>query len=561
MLSENLVRCLEQSIKTHWELPALSDYKGQTLTYSDVAHNIGWLHEVFKKIHLKQGDKIAVVGKNSVHWCLTYLATVTYSAVIVPILPDFNAGDVHHIVTHSDAVLLFVSDQIFESLDESKMPHLKAIFSLNRFELLYTNKKHVPQILQQLNERSLQGENALSAPEQFSLPEVPNNELASIVYTSGTTGFSKGVMLAHNSLIANVMFAQHNMPLKPGDTIVSFLPLAHAYGCAFEFLFPFSVGCHITLLSKTPSPKIILQAFQDVRPRLILSVPLVIEKIYQKKIKPVLQKPALRWAMKIPPIKHMMLRKIEQSLTESFGGNFFEIIIGGAALNEEVEAFLKTIGFRFTIGYGMTECGPLVSYAPWNDHRPTSVGRSITYLEVKIREADPQTGVGAIVVRGENVMQGYYKNDNATKEVLDESGWLDIGDLGSIDDEGFIYIKGRYKNMLVGPSGQNIYPEEIEARLNNLPFVLESLVLEKQGKLVALVYPDLERADVKGLSEAQIAERLEENRKRLNTHLPAYSAISKIELYPKEFEKTPTRKIKRFLYKISLENGVEKSDR
>jgi long-chain acyl-CoA synthetase len=340
------------------------------------------------------------------------------------------------------------------------------------------------------------------------------------------------------------------MPIKAGDKIVSFLPLAHAYGCAFEFLFPVSVGCHITFLGKTPSPKIILQAFQEVKPRLILSVPLVIEKIYHKKIKPVLDKTLMHWLMKLPPVENLMGKKIRQNLVEAFGGNFHEIVIGGAALNEEVERFLKKIEFPFTIGYGMTECGPLIGYAAWDAHRLHSVGRVINYLELKINSPDPQHIVGNILVRGENVMLGYYKNEEATQEVLGEEGWLDTGDLGLLDQDGFIYIKGRSKNLLLGPSGQNIYPEELEAQLNNLPYIQESVVLEKEGKLYALVYPDLELVDATGLNETQVKEKMEKNRKILNTSLPAYSAISKIELYPKEFEKTPTRKIKRFLYKI-----------
>lgn len=550
MLAQNFIGCLEQSVKKHWEYPAFSDYQGETFSYGQAAERIAWFHDIFRKNHLKKGDKIALVGRNSSHWGMTYLAAIMYGAVIVPILPDFHADNIQHIVNHSDAVLLFTSDTIYENLDETNMPHLDGIFSLTDFRLLHCQKKQLAQIMQKAAAPSNSENRAPLTPDTFSCESVENAELATIVYTSGTTGFSKGVMLNHNSLLANILFAQKNMPLKAGDTIVSFLPLAHAYGCAFEFLFPVCVGCHITFPGKTPSPKIILQAFQDVKPRLILSVPLVIEKIYHKKIKPVLDKKLLHWFMKLPPVESLMDKKIRQSLVDAFGGNFHEIVIGGAALNEEVERFLKKIEFPFTIGYGMTECGPLIGYAAWDEHRMHSVGRAINYLELKINSPDPQNIVGNILVRGENVMLGYYKNEEATQEVLDDEGWLDTGDLGLLDQDGFIYIKGRSKNLLLGPSGQNIYPEEIEAQLNNLPYVQEAVVLEKEGKLYALVYPDLEQVDAKDLNESQVKEKMEKNRKTLNTSLPAYSAISKIELYPKEFEKTPTRKIKRFLYKI-----------
>jgi long-chain acyl-CoA synthetase len=371
------------------------------------------------------------------------------------------------------------------------------------------------------------------------------------MYTSGTTGFSKGVMLPHNSLAANVLFAQRNMPLKAGDTILSFLPMAHAYSCAFEFLFPFSVGCHITFFGKMLSPKVLLAAFSEVKPRLILMVPLLLEKIYRKRIQPLVQKPVIQVVLKVPPLGRILLKKIRKNLMESFGGNFHEIIIGGAALDPEVEAFLKKIHFPFTIGYGMTECGPLISYAPWDAHRPASVGKGINYLDVKVNSDNPQHQVGNILVRGENVMVGYYKNPEATQEVLTDDGWLNTGDLGTIDQDGVIYIRGRSKNMLLGPSGQNIYPEEIEMQFNSLPFVQEALVLEEDGKLFALVYPDLEAADANGLSETELRQKMEENRRVLNKRLPAYSAISKIGLYPEEFDKTPTQKIKRFLYNIS----------
>lgn len=548
MLTENLVKTLETSLKKHWDLPALSDYQGQPLTYRAVAGQMLRLHAIFQKTHLKKGTKIALIGRNAVNWAVAYLAAVTHGAVIVPILPDFTPDSMHHIVNHSDAVFLFVADALYEKLDAAQMPHVEAIFSLTDLRLRAAPKKPLAQIIEKAETHFASQSAPALTPDMLAFAEVANAELATIVYTSGTTGFSKGVMLAHNSLMANVLFAQKNMPLQAGDAILSFLPLAHAYGCAFEFLFPFTMGCHITLLGKTPSPKVILEAFQAIRPRLILSVPLIIEKIYRKQIKPTLEKKPVQWLLKFPPLAKLLLQKIRKNLIAAFGGNFIEIIIGGAALDGEVELFLKKIAFPFTNGYGMTECGPLISYAFWQTHRPLSAGRAIDFLELKIDSANPAETVGNILLRGENVMAGYYKNDAATKEVLDPDGWLNTGDSGTLDADGFVYLKGRSKNMILGPSGQNIYPEEIEAQLNNLPFVQESLVLEKNGKLLALVYPDLESADAKGLGEAQVEAKMEAHRKMLNKRLPAYSAIAKIELYPKEFEKTPTRKIKRFLY-------------
>ncbi len=554
MLPERLVKTFEQSIKNHWDRPAFSDYQGDTFTYAQVGWRIAYLHDVFRRSHVKQGDKIALLGKNSVNWTISYLAAVTYGAVIVPILPDFMPENVQHIVSHSDAVLLFVAETLYENLEGNEMPHLRGVFSLSDFSLLYHPKKHhLEQILQQAEAAYPPLNNPAITPENFAFPDISNDALASIVYTSGTSGFSKGVMLPHNSLIANIIFARENMPLVAGDTILSFLPLAHCYGCAFEFLFPFSVGCHITLLSKTPSPKVLLQAFREIRPRLILSVPLILEKIYNRQVKPVLNKPIMRLALKLPILRNVLLKKICRKLTDSFGGNFMEIVIGGAGLNQEVEKFFKRIKFRVTIGYGMTECGPLISYAPWNQHRSQSSGKTINFLEATIDSEDPRQIAGDILLRGENIMRGYYKDPEATRKTFVRENWLNTGDIGTIDEDGFIYIKGRSKNMILGASGQNIYPEEIEALLNNLPFVQESLVLEKQGKLFALVFPDFEAADAKGskgADEAQLRDKMEANRRELNKRLPSYCAISKIELYPKEFEKTPTRKIKRFLYTI-----------
>lgn len=554
MLKENFVEMLGDSIKKNWDLPAFSNYKEEAVTYGQVADKVLWCHHVFSKAHVKKGDKIALIGRNSVNWSVVYIAATSYGAVVVPVLPDFHADDFHHIVNHSDSVLLFVADAIWEKIDEAKMPDLEGIFSLTDFGLLYSRKKSLPKALEKVGDEYLEDFGGELTAGSFKFPEISNEELAGILYTSGTSGFSKGVMLQHNSLAANVRFARTHIPLKAGDKILSFLPNAHTFGCTFDFLFPFCVGCHITLLGQLPTPKVLLAALAQVRPHLILSVPLLIEKIYRKRLKPKLDKPALKVLTKVPGIGGFLLKKIRGKLIETFGGNFIEIVIGGAALNEEVENFLKKIDFPFTIGYGMTECGPLISYIPYRKgHRTHSVGLLMDTLEIRIDSevTGTKNGTGEIQVRGENVMTGYYKNEEATKETIDEDGWLHTGDIGMIDDDGYIYIKGRHKSMLLGPSGQNIYPEEIEAQLNNLPYVEESLVIEKEGKLVALVYPNMEAADAENLSETDLKEKMEANRQTLNQQVSIYSRIAKIELFPEEFEKTPTKKIKRFLYTIS----------
>ena len=551
MIQERFIKELEKSIKSNWHQPAMTDYEGPTVTYGQTAEKILRLHMLFENIGIKRGDKIAIVGKNSINWSLGFLATVSYGAVIVPILPDFKSDDIHHIVNHSDSVLLFAADFIYETLDESQMPHLEAIITLENYDIVFAKKTQIKEHFEKAEAEFAQRWSGRLNAESFHFPEIKNDELAAIVYTSGTTGFSKGVMLLHNSISANIRYAQRNMPLKSGDRIVSFMPLAHSYGCAFEFLFPLTLGCHITFLGKTPSPKVIVKAFQEVRPQLILSVPLVIEKIYRKQILPVIGTKKMQVLLKAPLLSKVVERKICKKLLDVFGGNFHEIVVGGAAFNQEVELFLRKIGFPFTGGYGMTECGPLISYASHKENKPFSVGRVVDTLEIKVDSDDPQHIVGEFLVRGENVMVGYYKNPQATQEAIDADGWLHTGDLGVIDADGFIFIKGRSKNMLLGPSGQNIYPEEIEDKLNNMPFVGESLVIEKNHKLTALVYPDYEAADAAGLDEVQLKAKMEENRQTLNKALPAYSAITRIDLYPEEFEKTPTRKIKRYLYNVA----------
>ncbi len=540
---------IEKSIQENWEQPAFSDYQGKTFKYKDVALQIDRIHKIFDVWGIKKGDKISLIGRNNSSWATTYLATISYGAVIVPILADFATDDIHHIVNHSDSVMLFVGDSIWDNLEEQSMPYLKAIFSIDSNNLIISRDGKAVKKYNELAQTIDEVQKALT-PSKIVYPEISNDKLGVISYTSGTTGFSKGVMLSLNSLVANIDFGRNNIGLKPKDSVVSFLPLAHAYGAAFEFLLPFSIGCHITFLTKTPSPKIILQAFQEIKPRLVLAVPLIIEKIYKKQILPVISRPAMKVFINIPFLNRKIYQKINKKLTDVFGGNFIEIVIGGAPLNKEVEDFLRKINFRYTIGYGMTECGPLISYVGWEKSKAGSCGVLLPTLEMKIDSSDPQNVAGEIMLKGENVMEGYYKNDEATRNTIID-GWLHTGDLGIIDSDGYIYIKGRSKSMILGPSGQNIYPEEIEARFNNLPFITESLVIEKENKLIALVYPDLDAADEAKLVSADIEQIMEQHRVEVNKNLPAYSQVAKIKLYPEEFEKTPKKSIKRFLYQIN----------
>jgi len=549
MMQVNFVESLNKAIVSNKDKQALSDYKGKTLTYTEVGQAIASLHALFKECGLQQGEKVSLIGKNCTDWAVVYLATVTYGAVIVPILSDFKPADIHHIVNHSDSVLFFCGENIFENLNPSEMPALKAIFSLGADVLLYSPEpEKYNQILAHREDRITSMLGPDKNVDNLHFPPVSNDKLAVISYTSGTTGFSKGVMLPHNSLMANIYFAWHHMPLQPGDKIVSFLPLAHSYGCAFEFLFPFTLGCHITFLTKIPSPNVIIQAFQEIRPRLILSVPLVIEKIYKKQLMPVINKPVMKILLHIPLVNKLLFKKIRIKLEQVFGGNFHEVVIGGAAFNAEAEDFFRKIGFRFTVGYGMTECGPLISYSSWDTTKLRSAGKLVDTLEVKIDSEDPYNIPGEILVKGENVMLGYYKNEEATKAAFTPDGWLKTGDLGLIDKDLTIFIKGRSKNMLLGPSGQNIYPEEIESRINNIPYVAESVVIQKDNRLVALVYPDKEAMEKDNISDEEWNRLMEENRRMLNHSMPSYMGISEFIRTNEEFEKTPKRSIRRFLY-------------
>ncbi len=548
MLKENLVRKLEGSIRKQWANPSLGDYRGKAYSYGEVGGRILRMHHLFSALGIEKGDKVSVLGRNCANWAVTYLATVSYGAVIVPILPDFKPSEVHHIVNHSDSRLLFVADNIFDNIDEEKMTGLKAIFSLGSMELLFSAGNETDSLVGNSKTGYVESYGHIEA-ENFTLPEVENSELAAIVYTSGTTGFSKGAMLSHNALIANIEYYIENLPINEGDTVLSFLPLAHAFGCAFEFLSPFVKGCHITFLGKTPTPKVVVRAFNEVKPRVVLSVPLIIEKIYRNQIKPFLEKRRGRLLMRVPLINTLVRRKIREKLVGAFGGNIIEVVIGGAALNRDVEKFFRKIGFPFSLGYGMTECGPLISYANHKKQRLQSVGEPIDFLELKIGEPDPETGVGEILVKGENVMEGYYKDAKATSEVLID-GWLRTGDIGRLDKNGYLYLTGRSKNMILGSSGQNIFPEEIESVLNNLPYVVESIVLPHEKKLVALVHPDFDLADQDGITKENLEAIMEENREELNKRIPSYSSVSAIKIYPEEFEKTPTKKIKRMLYTV-----------
>lgn len=548
-MEESFIQYIEQSIKNNWDKPSLTDFKGATSSYKDVARKIEKLHILFEHSNIHKGDKIALCSRNMSTWGIAFLATLTYGAVAVPILNEFKPDNIHHIVNHSEARLLFVGDVVWENLDESAMPDIDGAIRIEDFSLRHSNKKSLTEARERLNE--LFGK---KFPERFTAENVKYNydqpdELAMINYTSGTTSSSKGVMLPYRSLWTNLKFALGVFGLTPGEQIVSMLPMAHMYGLAFEFIYEFASGMHIHFLSRTPSPKIIADAFAEVKPDLIITVPLVIEKIIKKRIFPTIEKPHMKILMNIPIINDKIRDTIRQKVIQAFGGKFKELIIGGAALNKEVENFLRSIRFPYTVGYGMTECGPLLSYDDWQTFKQGSCGKAVPRVELRIDSDDPQHVVGEILAKGDCVMTGYYKNPEATAAALDKEGWLHTGDLGLIDADGYLFIKGRCKNMILGPSGQNIYPEEIEDRLNNMMYVTESIVVEQEGKLVALVYPDFDAVNADQISDTDLPKILETNLKELNHLLPAYSQISKIKIYNEEFEKTPKRSIKRFLYK------------
>lgn len=546
MIKENFIKLYENSFKENWDLPALTEYGSEkTYLYKDVAYEIARLHLLFEYIGVRKGAKIALIGKNAITWCTTYMATVSYGAVIVPILQDFHPDNIHHIINHSDSELLFVTDSIWDTLDESQLLQLKAVFSLNDFTCLFSkDKKNIGEKWRE----SVTAKYSDFQQEDIEYALVDNSEVVLINYTSGTTGFSKGVMLTANNLAGNVTYAKKLELLFRGERMLSFLPLAHAYGCAFDFLFALSEGVHTTLLGKAPSPKILSAAFAEVKPDVVISVPLVIEKIYKKSIVPKLEEKTIKLALKIPLLRNQIYKKIRTSLINGMGGEVREVIIGGAALSREVESFLHKIKFPFTVGYGMTECGPLISYDHHWEFVPTSCGKILSTMEVRVDSDDPFSKTGEIQVRGENVMKGYYKNPEVTANTFTDDGWLKTGDLGTIDHNNRIFLRGRSKTMILGPSGQNIFPEEIEDRLNNLPYIMESLVVTRNDKLVALVYLDYETVTQAKLSENDIQKIMEQNKIILNKSVANYENISAIQLFPTEFEKTPKKSIKRYLY-------------
>jgi long-chain acyl-CoA synthetase len=550
MIKENLVETIEKSIVKNWDNPCFSDYGGDSCSYSDVAASIVRTHELFKKFDIKKGDKIALCGRNSSNWAITYLATVSYGAVIVPILVDFSPEEIVHIVNHSDSRLFFASDSVFDKVNGLSFEQLKAVISLEDFGFFYVKddelKANAVLKIKDFDEKLKQ--NPL-VKENFHLESVSNDTQASIVYTSGTTGFSKGVMLTHNALMVNVkFFVDHLLKDEPGN-VLAFLPLAHCFGCAYDFLSQFARGAHIYFLGKIPTPKVILQAFEEINPVIVVTVPLILEKIYLSKIVPLLEGSILGTLIKIPFINKLIYSKIGEKINNAFGNNHFELLIGGAAFNPQIEEFFKKCGVRFTVGYGMTECAPLIAYSHYFDGRPVgSCGKVIDALELKIDSPD-ENGVGEICVKGENVFIGYYKMEKETAESFDSDGWFHTGDLGFVDKNGFLYIKGRIKSMILSASGQNIYPEEIEARLNSMPYVIESLVVEtKDHKLAAFVYPDMTKAAKDNIDEQKLNEIMQENRIKLNESSASFAKIADIRIHPQEFEKTSTKKIKRRLY-------------
>jgi len=548
-MKNSLNLLLEQSFKENWDYPALSDYKGVTLNYRDVARRIEKLHIVYEILGVKKGDKISLCSRNQANWGVVFLSAITYGAVAVPILHEFKPGNIHHIVNHSESRVLFAGDVVWEQLNETEMPNLEAVIQMNDFSILYCKNSKIRETREHLNELFGKKYPKNFRAEHLKYYEDQPQELSMINYTSGTTGFSKGVMIPYRALKSNVDFAKEVQPhLNNTSNVVAMLPTAHMYGMMFEFLFEMTVGAHVHFLTRVPSPKIIMDAFAEIKPDIVVSVPLIIEKIYKKKLQPIINKTAIRVLLRLPVIDQKIEKRIKQELIKTFGGKFYEVIVGGAAFNREAELFFRRIGFPFTVGYGMTECAPIIAYAPWHNTRLYSCGKAVPRMEIKIDSVNPEKIPGEILCRGENVMLGYYKNREATDLVLTSDGWLHTGDVGVMDSEGYLYIRGRSKSMILGPSGQNIYPEEIESTINNMQYVVESLVIEEGGLLSALVYPDFEQAESDGLSESALNKKMEEIRVAVNEDLPNYCKIQEIRIFPEEFEKTPKRSIKRYLY-------------
>ena len=545
-------KVFEQAFKKNWERPAISNYQGVTLKFGDVARRMEKLHIMFEECGLQKGDKVALCSRNQANWAVAFLATMTYGAVPVPLLHEFKSSNIHHLVNHSEAKILFVDDVIWEGLSESEMPDLQAIIQVNTFKLLFAADENIVQAREHLNELFGRKYPMAFTPDALNYYEDSADELAVINYTSGTSGFSKGVMIPYRAIRSNMEFASKVLPgLDNTKSVVSMLPCAHMYGLMFELLYELSVGAHVHFLSRVPSPKIIMQALAEVKPYVIIAVPLVIEKIYKSKVKPVLEKEGIKFAMKMPGLKQLVLNKVKTELVNAFGGEFYEVIIGGAAFNTEVEAFFKKMSFPFTVGYGMTECAPIITYDDWQEEKLYSCGKAAPNMQVKINSADPQNIPGEILVKGDNVFMGYYKNDEATAEVFTEDGWFRTGDMGVLDADGCLFIKGRAKCMILGPSGQNIYPEEVETVINSQPYVVDSLVIEDNGGLTALIYPDFFQGSKDGIRQRDFQAYFDGVLTELNKELPNYAKLKKIEVMSEDFERTPKKSIKRYLYQRS----------
>jgi len=540
-------KMLQESIKKNWDRPALSNYQGATLCYRDVARRIAKLQIAFEQCGLKKGDKVAICSRNQANWGVSFLAALTYGAVPVPILHEFKPGNIHYLVNHCEAKVLFVDDVIWEGLSADEMPDLQVIVQINTFKFLYARTQELADVREHLNESFGKKYPNNFGPEDLNYYEDSADELAMINYTSGTSGFSKGVMIPYRALFSNVQFACGAEPqMGPNSEVVAMLPSAHMYGFMFEFIFEMCVGSHVHFLTRVPSPKIIMQAFSEIKPNVIIAVPLIIEKIYKSKLKPILDRNKMFFH--IPILDKMILKKIRTELVNTFGGRFEEVILGGAAFNPEVEAFFKRISFPYTVGYGMTECAPIISYVHWDKTRLGSCGKAAINNEIRIDSEDPENIPGEVQVRGANVFLGYYKNEEATANSFTEDGWFRTGDMGVMDDEGYLYLRGRSKCMILGPSGQNIYPEELEAVINNLTYVVDSLVVEEDGGLTALIYPDYHQGELDGMSRAQLEKRLTDAMPEVNREIPNYAKIKKFEFMPEDFERTPKRSIKRYLY-------------
>jgi len=540
---------IADSIKMNWDLMALSDMGGMNYRYRDIAEQVEKFHILFEAAGVGKGDRVAICGKNSSNWAVIFISCLTAGVVAVPILHEFKPDTIHHLVNHSESSLLFVDASIWENLDEKKLPDLKAAIYISEFGMPFSRSEKLSATRNNINELFGKKYPYSFDKESIKYYEDKPEDLAVINYTAGSTGMSKGVMLPYRSIWSNIRFCVDNLDwLRAGDGMVNMLPLAHLYGMTIEMLHPVCKGCHCYFLTKLPSPKVILKAFAEVRPKLVITVPLIIEKIIRSKVFPLLDKPLMKFLLKVPYIDDRLLGKIKENLLQAFGGNIHEIIVGGAPLNADVEKFLVRIDFPITVGYGMTECGPLISYCPAPDTKPHSVGKIVDRMEIRVDSSDPEHEPGNLQVRGLNVMQGYYKNPKATKDVMLDDGWMDTGDRGIIDKDGFITICGRSKTMILGPSGQNIYPEEIEQKLNNMPYVEESLIVEKEGAIKALIYPDFDSAAKDGLDREAIEHQMKQNIESLNKEIPGYSQVKGFKIFDEEFEKTPKRSIKRFLY-------------